>query len=90
MSNVVTKKQLQLMIDFLNTKYNRPKTAYVRVNGEVVYQPGHFFLDMAYGGYKLSVMHKGGGEEGLSGYVTKRELYNFIRGFTQIAYEIEI
>ena len=81
MSNRITQKDLQSIVDDLNSaKGFDPKeceTSYKHINS---YQ-----LDFAYGGVKLvQIKSTGGGQISISpnGYGTKRELYTFLRGFS--------
>jgi hypothetical protein len=80
MTNRVTEKQLQAIVDRINRITNSPAEPYI--NGKA--QIGNYHLSHAYGGVSLHRMHNDGG--GVSsplsiGHVTKRELQNLMYAF---------
>lgn len=80
MTNRVTEKQLQAVVDRINRITNSPVEPYI--NGKA--QPGNFHLSFAYGGVCLHRMgnESGGVSSPLSiGHVPKRELYNLMQAF---------
>ena len=87
---MITRKDLEYLVDEINTKTKSPIESWTR-NGTIgKRQPGfkanvgNYHLDYAYGGVKLSRMvNDGGGIDNISkdGYGTKRELYNWMRAF---------
>ena len=80
MINRVTEKQLQAIVDRINTMTGSPLEPYA--NGKA--QIGNYHLSHAYGGVCLHRMHNEGG--GVSsplsvGHVTKRELANLMYAY---------
>ena len=80
MTNRVTEKQLQSIVDRINTMTGSPLEPYA--NGKA--QIGNYHLSHAYGGVCLHRMHNEGG--GVSsplsvGHVTKRELANLMYAY---------
>jgi hypothetical protein len=87
MTNRVTEKQLQAIVDRINKISNSPAEPYI--NGKA--QPGNYHLSHAYGGVCLHRMSNtdGGVSSPLStGHVSKRELaalmYAFICGLNEV------
>lgn len=81
MSNRITVKDLESMIERLNIALGKPTDAYVKDEyGRLVGNRGVLVLDAAYGGYNVSMMaNEGGGEHGNvlgGGRGTKREVYD--------------
>ena len=75
-----TMKQLQNAVQMLNIETGSPLTAYSRVNGRLVLNPGWYGIDQAYGGYRLVRMCEGGGERDIQPQRgTKTECYNAIQ-----------
>jgi len=83
MTNRVTEKQLQAIVDRINKITNSPASPYIDGKAQI----GHYHISHAYGGVCLHRMRNDGG--GVSdtfqcGHVTKRELadqlYAFIAG----------
>lgn len=80
----VTQKILQQMIDDLNV------SAGFDANHPIVNRDtdlkGRYFLNMAYGGYKLSQYLKGTACKDISsdGYGTARQLYNYLLNFIHL------
>ncbi len=88
MSNRVTEKQLQAIVDRINRITNSPAAPYIDGKAQI----GNYHLSHAYGGVSLHRMHNEGG--GVSsplsiGHVPKRELaalmYAFICGLNESA-----
>lgn len=80
MTNRVTEKQLQAIVDRINTMTGSPLEPYA--NGKA--QIGNYHLSHAYGGVCLHRMHnEGGGVSSplLVGHVTKRELANLMYAY---------
>jgi len=80
MTNRVTEKQLQAIVDRINRITGSPLEPYA--NGKA--QIGNYHLSHAYGGVCLHRMHNDGG--GVSsplsvGHVTKRELANLMHAY---------
>lgn len=78
MSNRVTQKDLEILVSDLNDGLG-----FNAVNCKTQYIVGCYQLDYAYGGVKLvKIQSTGGGQTTVSnsGYGTKKELYNFLRG----------
>ena len=80
MSNRVTQKDLEILVNKLNEAkgFNAKECA-------TKYVPGSYQLDYAYGGVKLvKIESTGGGQNSVSpgGYGTKKELYIFLRGMS--------
>lgn len=86
MSNRITIRNLENLLNHLNDLTNSPKT-YRNPTTNII-NVGHFTLSGAYGGYTL---HRVGNTSGgvsaplNTGYISKRELFNaiwiYIRGF---------
>lgn len=78
MTNRVTEKQIQTLIDRLNDCTGNDREPYGS-NGP---NAGTYYLSMAYGGYRLDQIAKGGGSNVISsdGYGTKRQLQTFLYG----------
>ena len=84
MTNRITEKQLQAVVDRINIATGSPIASYVEIDGKFTAQPGNYHLDGAYGGWKLSRMsNQGGGTSDVfhSGFCTKRELYDQLHAF---------
>lgn len=88
MSNRVTEKQLQAIVDRINRMMGTPMATYTKdAEGRYRANVGNYHLDFAYGGVKLAqIASDGGGTHDVLriGYVTKRELesalFSFIAG----------
>jgi len=77
MSNRVTEKQLQAIVDRINRITNSPAAPYIDGKAQI----GNYHLSHAYGGVSLHRMHNesGGVSSPLSiGHVPKRELANLM------------
>lgn len=82
----ITTKQLQNAIDELNEVSNQPLQPWVKTESGYKASIGCYHLAGAYGGYQLHQMaNEGGGVHNVFyvGYVSKRELYNFICAMVQ-------
>ena len=80
----ITIKQLEGLVDHLNTIAKTPKATYTKVDGKFIGNIGNYHLDGAYGGYQLvQLVNESGGVRNVlsTGFVSKRELYNAIRIF---------
>lgn len=90
MSDRITEKQLESLVDYINTITNNPKESYSKVeDGHYRANIGNYHIDGAYGGVTLhQIVTDGGGVTAPlgGGYFTKRELYQklnaFIHGIT--------
>ncbi len=90
MSDRITEKHLQGLVNYINELTNSPLEPWTRDEKGFRANIGNFHLDGAYGGVQLVRMCSDGG--GITqplggGFVTKRELYNkmtvFIRGIEE-------
>ena len=84
MANTITTKNLQAVIDRINTTTGSPVEQYTRVNGKPVANIGNYHLSSAYGGYALyRMVNASGGITDISdsGYMTKRALYNILHAY---------
>jgi len=72
----ITERDLNATLARINRATGNPET----VTG---YTPGQYIISSAYGGHKLEqVCTTGGGVTSISsGYVSKRELYQFMQAF---------
>ena len=80
----ITVKNLEAVVDRINTIAGTPPKPWVRgEDGTVKGQIGNYHLDGAYGGYALHQMvNEGGGITAtISGYRSKRELYDMLHTF---------
>ena len=86
----ITQKNLDSLVDQINTKTNSPMKSWTRNGKEGKRKPGfkanigNYHLNYAYGGVELCrIVNDGGGIETISsdGFSTKRELYSWIRAF---------
>lgn len=77
----ITEKNLQAVVNRINRMTNSPMEYMTTIDGVRTINIGHYHLDGAYGGWKLSqtVNNGGGVRDVLScGYETKRALYNLL------------
>jgi 2,4-dienoyl-CoA reductase-like NADH-dependent reductase (Old Yellow Enzyme family) len=85
MSNRITDKDLQAVVDRINRITNSPMTPYVKdASGKHKAQIGNYHLSHAYGGVALHRMHNEAGGVTTpinSGHVPKRELYNLMQAY---------
>ena len=87
MSNRITEKDLQNLVDQINDTFNIPRETYSK-NSDGRYMPNAnvYHIDHAYGGVMLAQMSSKEGCTGIStplgtGPVPKRELYGQLRAF---------
>lgn len=75
----ITIKQIEAVIDWLNTELKRPLKPYENIDGKFTAQIGNFHMYSAYGKYGLHEMNNehGGVRETIS-LGTKKELFNSI------------
>lgn len=86
MSDRITIKHLEGLVNRLNALTNSPQTPYTRLDGGVTANIGNYHLSGAYGGYALQRMENESG--GVScplytGHISKRELYNLLNAFVR-------
>ncbi len=85
MSQQITLKMLESVVHRINVKTKSPLTYAINIgSGIFCSNVGHYHLDGAYGGWKLSrVDNDKGGTRDISngGYITKRELFNQLQIF---------
>lgn len=83
MRHQVSKNDLQEMVRKINKVTESPLEPYIITNGKYLPQPGCYHLSWAYGGVCLErVCQDGNGIESIiSGYGSKRELYDKMAGF---------
>jgi hypothetical protein len=86
MANRITQGDLETLRDRINMVTGSPQTRYTKTKAGPPYDAniGHYHLNYAYGGVKLSrIMSAGGSITNIStgGYGTKRELYNWMGAF---------
>jgi hypothetical protein len=85
MSDRITEKMLQSLVDYLNQITNSPATSYSKgEDGRYHANIGAYCLDFAYSGVQLQRICNDGG--GIStplggGFNTKRELYNKLHAY---------
>lgn len=80
MATRITNKELDILVNKLNTLTNNPLKPYEYTDGKCIPQPGNYHLDAAYGGIKLCQQCESGGSRNIStqGYGTKKEMYHFL------------
>jgi hypothetical protein len=85
MSERITQKMLERLVDRINQITGQPETSYTKdKDGRYRANVGNYHLDYAYGGVALEQMSTdGGGVHSVfgCGHVTKRELYNRLHAF---------
>ena len=80
----ITLKQIEAVIDWLNTELKRPLKPYENIDGKLTAQIGNFHLYQAYGAYGLhEIATKGGGVKETIGLGTKKELYTALHKLIQ-------
>jgi hypothetical protein len=85
MTDRITDKHLEHLVDRINEVTGSPRAAYTKdANGNYKANIGNYHLSHAYGGVCLHRMHNEGG--GVTtplvyGHVPKRELYNALRAY---------
>jgi len=81
MANIITVKNLQAVVDRINTTTASPMDQYTKVNGKLLANIGNYHLSGAYGGYALHQMCTTSGgitDISKSGHVSKRALYDLL------------
>tara|TARA_R100000995_G_C3412442_1_gene90020 strand:+ start:307 stop:585 length:279 start_codon:yes stop_codon:yes gene_type:complete len=85
MSYRINKKELEYLVDQINTDTNNPLEPYTKdKEGKFKSNPGNYHLGFAYGGVKLlQMVNEGGGvrDHLHTGYTTKRKLYVALNSF---------
>ena len=76
----ITQRDLEQLVERVNELTESPLEAYHKLNGQFIQNEGHYLLDYAYGGVKLTRLARHGSRDISSGYGTKKELYNFLNG----------
>ena len=85
--NRITEKQLQCVVDRINTVTGNPMNSWEQVTESSgkrrnIAQVGNYHLDWAYGGVMLIQMYNaGGGIVTITGRGTKRECYDQLQAF---------
>ncbi len=81
--NRITNADLEHLVKRINEATGSPLEPYEKVDGKYIPQPGCHHLSWAYGGVCLEKMHTSGSgvTSVLSGYGTKRELYEKMQSF---------
>ena len=77
----ITLKNLQAVVDRINTTTGSPVEQYTSVDGKLLANIGNYHLSGAYGGYALHRMDNLSGgitDISKSGYVSKRALYDLL------------
>jgi hypothetical protein len=80
----ITEKQLENLVERINHITGQPEAAYTRdENGKFTANIGSYHLSWVYGGVELHQMATTGGGVRviISGYGTKREMYNKLHSF---------
>lgn len=79
----VTIKDLERLTERVNRETNSPLTGYTWDDDAKSHQnAGHYYLAMAYGGYKLERLSEHGSSDiSTDGYGTKKQLYKWIHAF---------
>lgn len=74
---------LNAVVARINRVTGSPQTPYTRTDDKTVCNIGNYHLDSAYGGHSLVRMHNDGGgiESIISGFHSKRDLYNRMQAF---------
>lgn len=78
--------ELHRLAQYINELTDSPAEAYTQDNARKwTANPGHYYIDGAYGGFKLLRIVKGGGSTDVlgSGYSTKRDLFNQLHAYIQ-------
>ena len=81
MANTITTKNLQAVVDRINTTTGSPVEQYSKDDGANI---GNYHLSSAYGGYALyRMVNASGGIRDISdsGYMTKRALYDLMHAY---------
>ena len=81
---------IQNQLDILNSNLGTPLKPVIRHESGTRYNPGAYYLDAAYGGYRLNrVCNTGGGCSDISDRMTKRELHSHLRTINEILRRID-
>lgn len=86
MTQRITQKDLQAVVDRINRETNNPQTTWIKEDGKNKSQYGNYHIDSAYSGYQLvRVVNPHGGVENVlnCGFVSKRELYDLMHAYIQ-------
>jgi hypothetical protein len=78
--------ELHRLAQYINELTDSPAEAYTQDNARKwTANPGHYYIDGAYGGFKLLRIVKGGESTDVlgSGYTTKRDLFNQLHAYIQ-------
>lgn len=81
MAKIITLKNLQAVVDRINTTTGSPVEQYTKVDGKLLANIGNYHLSGAYGGYALHRMVNASGgitDISNSGHVSKRALYDLL------------
>jgi hypothetical protein len=84
MAKIITLKNLQSVVDRINTTTGSPVEQYTKVNGKLLANIGNYHLSGAYSGYALyRMVNASGGIRDISdsGYMTKRALYDLMHAY---------
>lgn len=82
MSENITVKKLEAVIDRINSETNNPQTTYTRLpDGKYRTNPGNYHLEQANNRFGLLQVSESGGESTIFSSNTKRELYNLMQAF---------
>ncbi len=84
MSDRITERHLQGLVDRLNKISGTPLTTYTKTKDKYIANIGNYHIDHAYGGVELQqICNLSGGVTDVlgTGHVTKRDLYNQIHAF---------
>lgn len=88
----ITTKQIDGIIESINELTDSPITQHTKKAEGVgfISNIGHFYNDQAYGGNQLLRVSSTGGavEEISKGHVSKKELYQFLKGFRAALYKM--
>lgn len=81
--NRITKQDLQSVVDRINRVTGSPMEPWTRTDTTFTANIGNYHLSWAYGGVCLERMHNDGGgvSSVISGYRSKRELYDRMQAF---------
>ena len=78
----ITNKQLEYLVERINTLTNSPLTSYTHSNDKFEANINNYHIYCAYGAVGLHrMMNLGGGVHEVIGLSTKRELYNRMQSF---------
>ncbi len=92
MSNRITIKMLEARVNQLNNWLGYPTEHWkpYRVDGNLVANPNHYYIGMAYGGYRLEQLcNEGGGARDISPRGTKRETWDYVTAMIAGIEELE-